>query len=276
MSTQTGVRIEPGDPRQRMEASKMTGRMAGASARFKARVAGGLYLISIVGGFFAVGFIPAAIVVPGNLAATASNLLAHELLYRLGLAVHLIILLVNIPLAVIFYDLFKVVNRSLALMVAFFTLVGTAIEGVTVINQFTPLLLLEGGRYASVWTAAQIQALAYLPIQLQTSGFNVVLVFFGWYGLLTGYLIFRSSFLPRILGVLLAIGGLCYLTNSFASFLSPAFAAGLFPYIQVPSLIGEGSFCLWLTLMGVNVSGWEQQAGAARETDRSLSARAVE
>jgi len=241
----------------------MMERIAETSPRRWARIAGGLYLTVIVGGIFAVGFVPAAIVVPGDAAATAHNILGNELLYRLGLVAHIIILAFNMPLAVIFYGLFKVVNRRLSLLVAFFTLVGTAIEGANLLNQFAPLILLEGGRYSSVFSAEQLQALAYMPLELQLIGFNLALVFFGFYCLSIGYLVFRSTFLPRIVGVLMAIGGLCYLTNSFAYFLAPGFAASLFPYIQVPSLIGEGSLTLSLIVIGVNVQRWKEQASAA-------------
>src|SRR5436309_1778998 len=122
-------------------------RIAEASPRRWARIAGGLYLINIVGGFFAIGVVPSLLVVPGDAAVTASNILANELLYRLSLAVHIVILLTNIPLAAIFYDLFKVVSRRLSLFVVFFTLVGTAIEGASLLNQFVPLILLQGGHY---------------------------------------------------------------------------------------------------------------------------------
>src|SRR5215469_899350 len=124
MKPQPGAGIEPytGD-------SQVTERTVQVSPRLKARIAGGLYLIIIVGGFFAIGYVPAALVVAGDAAATAHNILAHELLYRLGLVAHMINLVCNIPLALIFYELFKVVSRRLALLVVFFTLVGTAIEG---------------------------------------------------------------------------------------------------------------------------------------------------
>jgi len=224
----------------------MMERIAEASPRRWARIAGGLYLTVIVGGFFAVGFVPAAIVVAGDAAATAHNILGNELFYRLGLVAHIIILPFN-----------------MSLLVVFFTLVGTAIEGANLLNQFAPLILLEGGRYSSVFSAGQLQALAYMPLELQLIGFNLALVFFGFYCLSIGYLVFRSTFLPRIVGVLMAIGGLCYLTNSFAYFLAPGFAASLFPYIQVPSLIGEGSLTLSLIVIGVNVQRWKERASAA-------------
>ena len=237
-------------------------RLAGTSPRQLARIAGGLYLLNIVGGAFAIGFVPAVVVVSGNAAATAHNIQANELLYRLGLVAHILITVTNIPLAVIFYDLFKVVNRRLALLVVFFTLVGTAIESANLLNQFAPLILLNGAQYSSALTTEQLQALAYLPIGLQTISYNISGVFFGFYGLCTGYLVFRSTFQPRVIGVLPAIGALCYLTYSFASFLSPGFAAHLVPSIQLPSLVGEGSFSLWLLIVGVNVQRWTERASA--------------
>jgi hypothetical protein len=235
-------------------------RIEGASPRFLARIAGGLYLINIVGGAFAIGFVPAMVVVAGDAAATAHNIQSHELLYRSGLVAHIVITVTNIPLAVIFYDLFKVVNRRLALMVVFFTLVGTAVEGADLLNQFVPLILLGGGHYSTAFTAEQVQALGNMPIDLQGVGYDISSVFFGFYGLTIGYLVFRSTFLPRVIGVLLAIGASCYLTFSFADLLAPDFAAHLVPYIQLPSLIGEGSFSLWLLIAGLNVQRWKELA----------------
>src|SRR5262249_23467390 len=112
-------------------------------------------------------------------------------------------------------------------------------------------------------TAEQLQAQVSTPLELQPIGFNLGQVFYGGNLLVTGYLIFRSTFLPRTLGLLLAIGALCYLTYSFTDFLAPEFAAHLVPYIQVPSGLGELALCLWLLAMGVNVSRWEVQASAA-------------
>jgi hypothetical protein len=170
-------------------------------------MAGGLYLIVIVAGAFAVGYVPAALVVPGDAAATAHNIQAHELLYRLSIVAHVIILLCNVLLALFFYDLFKVVNRRLALLVVFFTLVGTAIEAAYLLNQFAPLILLADGRSVSALTAEQLQAQVSAPLALQASGYNVHQAFYDGYLLCAAYLVFRSTFLPRALGVVLAIGG---------------------------------------------------------------------
>jgi uncharacterized protein DUF4386 len=259
MTAQPGARIDPRDPQQRAGVSQAREWIAEASPQHLARIAGGLYVIIIVAGFFAIGWVSATIIVPGDAAATAHNILAHELLYRLGLMAHIIILPCNIVLALIFYDLFKVVSRRLALLVVFFTLVGTAVEGANLLDQFAPLRLLGGGHYLSVFTTEQLQALAYMPLASQTIGYDIQQVIYAGYLIVAGYLIFRSTFLPRAVGVLLAIGGLCYLIYSFAGFLAPEFAAGLVPYIQVPSGVAELSLCLWLLVMGVNVERWEKR-----------------
>jgi hypothetical protein len=172
--------------------SYMTNRAPEASPRTLARIAGSLYLIVIFGGIFAAGYVPAALIVSGDAAATARNILAHQTLYRLSLVVHIIILLCNVPLAVIFYELFGAVSRRISLLVAFFLLVGTAIEAVTLQSQFAPLLLLGGGRSLGAFSTAQLQAQSYASLQMQTTGFDISLVFFGCYCLATGYLILNS------------------------------------------------------------------------------------
>jgi hypothetical protein len=193
------------------------------SPRQLARMAGALYLINIVGGAFAITIVPAMLLVAGNAAATAHNIQTHELLYRSGLAAHVLVTVTNVPLALIFYELFKVVNRRLALL----------------------------------------DALAYLPWNLSSNEYSLHTVFFAFDIITAAYLVFRSTFLPRAIGVLLAIDGLAYLVYSFTFFLAPGFAAQLVPWIQFPALIGEGSFCLWLLVVGVNVERWEKRASAA-------------
>jgi Domain of unknown function (DUF4386) len=170
--------------------------------------------------------------------------------------------LCNVPLALIFYDLFKVVNRSLSALVAFFILVVTAIESANLLNYYAPLILLQGVD-PSAFEPEQLHAFAYMSLALHAIGFNVAVVFFAFYDLLIGYLVFRSGFLPRILGVLMMVAGFCYLVNSCASFLTPRFAAQLLPYILVPSAVGELALCLWLLVVGVDVENWSRQAYAA-------------
>lgn len=236
--------------------------ITGASPRRLARIAGGLYLINIVFGAFAIGVVPAILIVH-NMATTAHNIQAHELLYRLGLAAHIVVTLTNIPMAVIFYDLLKVVNRRLALLDVFFTLVATAVEVASLPSQFTPLLLLGSRRYTSALPPAQLHALAYLPGDLSNIDYSIYVVFYGFDILCVAYLVFRSTFLPRAIGVLLAIDSLAYLLDGFTNFLAPGVAAHLVPWIGLPTIFGEGSLCLWLLVAGVDAGRWKERASAA-------------
>src|ERR687886_12047 len=237
--------------------------IAGTAPRQLARIAGALYLINIVLGAFAISIVPAVVVVAGDAAATAHNIQTHELLYRLGLAAHGVVTVTNVPLAVIFYELFRVVNRRLALLDACFILVATAIEAAGLVNQFVPLVLLGSGPYTSALPTAQLEALAYVPSALSGIGYSIAQVFFTFDLLTIGYLVLRSTFLPRVIGVLLAIAGLSYLIYSLANLLAPAFAGNLVPWIQLPSLLGEGSLCLWLLIVGLNAQRWNERANAA-------------
>ena len=137
---------------------------------------------------------------------------------------------------------------------------GCALGALSGVFQLAPLAVLGGAQYLSVFTVEQLQALALLLLKLQAHAYNIGLVFFGFYCILIGYLIFRSLFLPRILGALMVFAGLGWLT-----FLSPPLANHLSPYILAPGLLGEGSLTLWLLVIGVNAQRWKEQAGAAGE-----------
>src|SRR5436190_10702384 len=167
--------------------------LGGGSPRRLARIAGALYLVNILGGAYAITIVPAMLIVQDDLAATAQNIQTHELLYRSGLAAHLVVTTTNVPLAVIFYELFKVVNRRLALLDAFFILVATAIEAAGLLNQFAPLVLLGNGPYASALPAAQLQALAYLPTVLSGIHYSIHTVFFGFDIIIFAYLVLMST-----------------------------------------------------------------------------------
>jgi hypothetical protein len=232
--------------------------ITGASPRSLARMAGALYLVNIVLGAIAIGFIPAALIVTDNAAATAHNIQANELLYRFGIAAHVVVTATNVPLAVIFYELFKVVNRRVTLLLVFFLLVGTAVESATLLNRFAALALLNGPHAGAL---ADQQALSYAAVTV--TGYDLSNVFYGFYALAIGYLVFKSTFLPRAIGVLLVIDGISYLVYSFADMLAPGFAANLVPWAQVPILPAEGSLCVWFLIAGVNVRRWSERAATA-------------
>jgi hypothetical protein len=234
----------------------MTDRTVEASPRLKARIAGALYLIS--GTLFVRGM-P---VVTGDAAATAHNILAHPALFRLGFVAELLSAPLYIAVTLLLYELLRPVNGSLSLVATVFSVVGSTIGAVDCLLHFAPLIVLGGSNYLSVFNVEQLQALALLSLNLHTQGLNICMIFFGFFCLLIGYLIFRSIFLPRIIGVLLAIAGSCYLIYYLASFLSPEFATHLYPYILIPGL-AEIVLALWLLVMGVNVQRWNEQASAA-------------
>jgi hypothetical protein len=222
-----------------------------------ARITGIVYLLYFLTAVFA-EFLVRGLVVSGDAVATANNILAHQLLYRLGLATALVATACYVAVTALLYDLFRPVNRSLSLLAAFFSLLGCAIQAFGSLLQLAPLVVLGGGQYLSVFKAEQLRALALMFLDLNAQAAGTSLVFFGFYCLLIGYLILRSSFLPRILGVPMAMAGFGWLT-----FLLPPLAEYLSPYILVLGFLAELSLCLWLLVIGVNVSRWKQQAGAA-------------
>jgi hypothetical protein len=258
MTAELGAATAPSNPPQHraMGDTRVTQRRSGVSPRLQARMAGVIALITTTSGFTAI--VVGGLVVDSDAAATAHNILAHEMLFRLAVAGSVISLL-YIAFTLLLYNLFIPVSRNLSLLAAFFSLVGCAVGAVNSLLLLAPLVVLENAQSLSSLSTPQLQAQALLFCKLYAQGSNISLVLFGTYDLLIGYLIFRSTFLPRILGVLLAISGLCYLINSFAIILSPTFAAHLLPYILIPG--GSDLLLpLWLAVVGVNTERWKEQA----------------
>ena len=234
----------------------MTVRIAEASPWPNARITGVVYLLYFLTAIVAV-LLVRGLVVSGDAAATANNILAHEPLYRSGFAIGLIGTALYVALTALFYGLFKTVNKSLALLASFFGLVGCAIQASGSLFQVAPMVILGGSRYLSVFTVEQLQALALMFLNLNAQAGYISIIFFGLFDIAIGYLIFRSTFLPRFFGVLMAIAGLGWLT-----FLSPPLADYLSPYVDVLGFIAEAVLMLWLLVMGVNVQRWKEQASA--------------
>lgn len=241
-----------------MSTAVMTGRIAETSPRLKARITGVFYLITILTGIFAQGFVSERLVVQGDAAATATNILTHSSLFQLGYAVFLIEMACQIAMTALFYELLKPAGRSVSLLAAFLGFAGCVIKTFSRVFFITPLFVLGGSHYLSVFSAEQLQPLALLLLKVNDRGAAMALVFFGFYALLTGYLIIRSTFLPRILGVLGIFGGVGWL-----SFLYLPLGYRLFPYIAALGLLGAVLLVLWLLVFGVNEQRWKEQASAA-------------
>jgi len=228
-----------------------------AVPRTYARVGGLIYLAIIFLGLFGEAMVRESVVVSGNAEATLRNLMASQMQWRLSIVGDLVMHILDVPLIVIMYYLLKPVDRLLALVATVANVVQTAVLAANKLTLIVPLLLLQkpGDIPASTWEAT----LSFLAIRLHGYGFGIGLLFFGVACLVRGYLVFRSTYFPRTLGVLLALAGLAYLVNSVALLLAPAVAAKLFPAILAPALVGEGAFCLWLLVKGVDQSAWERR-----------------
>lgn len=235
----------------------MTDPTAQFSPQAYARTGGVLYLIIIAAGLFAEAFVRSRLIVPADAAATATNILAHPTLFRLGIAADLSTFLCAIALTVILYALLKPVNRNLALLMLLFNLAQDAIGGMNALNTYRSLQLLGGADYLKVFSPEQLQAMALLALKAHSVGFGIALMFFGPSCIALGYLVFHSGFLPRILGILMAIAGACYLVNGLTSILFPPLASILF---LLPAFIAELSLALWLTVRGVDVPTWKERA----------------
>jgi Domain of unknown function (DUF4386) len=240
------------------------------SPRAKARLAGVFEALEGLTSAFGQVNVLGNLIVVGNATATAANILKHETLFRLGFASSLIGVVFHLGWAFLFYQLFRPVNRSVSFCAVLVILVGCAIQAVAALLYLFPLPVLTAGSSLSALTEQQLQALAYMFLKLNGLAFDSYLVFFGLWCVLTGYLIFRSSFLPRILGVLLAIDGLGRMT-----FMSPPLGHYLFPAIAVASGLAEIPLQLWLLIFGVNNERWKAQAEGMGRSNSVQSVRAA-
>lgn len=239
-------------------------RIAETSPRLKARVAGVLYLITLLAGVFAQMYVSGRLVVEGDAAATAANILSHKSWFQLGFAVYLVEMACQIATMALFYDLLMPAGRSVSLVAAFLGLAGCVIKTLARLFYLAPLFILGGADYLNAFSLGHLQALALLSFKVNDHGTGIGMVFFGFYAFLKGYLIVRSTFLPRILGVLSMLAGLSLLT-----FLSPMLGPRLFLYISALGLLGAAPQILWLLVFGVDEQRWKEQASTVTESDRA-------
>src|SRR5438270_5383479 len=176
--------------------------------RTLARMAGVFQVLEAITATFGQVIILGRLVVPFNAAATAANILGHEQLFWLGFALSVFGVIFHIAYALLFCDLFKPVNRRISLFAMLVLLVASAVQALTAVLYLGPMIILNAGNSLSAFTAEQLQALAYVFVRLNGYAFNTHIILFGLWCLLTGFLIFKCTFMPRVLGVLLMISGL--------------------------------------------------------------------
>jgi hypothetical protein len=237
----------------------MTTRTAEASPLIYARVAGVLYLIVAIAAFFGPMYVLPNLLVPGDATTTANNIMASESLFRAGIVSYLIIFFSEVALSVVLYVLLRPVSRTLALIATFFRLAMTTIHGINLLNQFFAMLLLSGADYLTVFETDQLHALVLLFLNAHEKGWSIGIAFFSFHVFFLGYLVFKSGYFPRILGVLLILASLSYLIDASAILLLPNYEVTPI-YFAVPIAIAEMVFPLWLLIKGVNVEQWKKRA----------------
>ena len=233
----------------------MTPRTAEPSPQIRARVAGWLYLSLIPFDVFSLQYVSSRLIVPGDAATTANNILASESLFRLSIVSGLIGGVLNILVVLALYQVLKPANKNMAVLMVIFWLVSSPM----MLNELNYLAILFLVHSPAGFTADQVHALVSLFLNLHADGITIAEIFWGLWLLPMGYLVFTSGFLPRILGVLLLIGGVGYLLQSFITLLVPTFNVPIYLFTDW----GEVLFPLWLVIRGVNVERWQKRARAS-------------
>jgi hypothetical protein len=234
----------------------MTNKLTDISLNNAAKIAGIGYVIIFVLGLITNFFIFGSLIIPGNAAETANNILSNEILFRGGMVSWLIVLICDIIIAWALYIFLKPVNKSISLLGAWFRIVYTAIFAITQLNLLIVLILLSGADYLTVFNTNQLNSLVLIFLNGFNYGFLIGLVFFGIHLLFISHLIIRSDYIPKILGILLLLSSLGYLIDSFANFLLSNYEdykTIFLILVAVPGIVGELSFTLWLLIKGTKV-----------------------
>jgi len=226
--------------------------------RVKARLAGLFYLVTIVAGIYAQGVVAERLFASTDATATAANVLAHTTQFRTGFAVYLVEMSAQLVMTALIYELLRPVSRSVALLSALFGFVGCTIKIVARLFYYAPIVILSGSAYLTVFSREQLNALALLLLKVNDQGAALALFFFDVATLLKAYLILRSTFWPRFLGVLAALGGAGWL-----AYVWPPLGARIFVPAAALGLLGAVATIAWLLIVGIDEERWTAEARAA-------------
>jgi hypothetical protein len=226
------------------------------SVQTYARIAGVLLLLSFVGGGFGEAYAPAQLIVPGDAAATAHNLIASDTLFRLGFLGYLIESFTDVALAFLLYVLLRPVNANLAFLAVLFRLMATATFAFGELFYFAPSLILGGEGYLNTFSPDQLNTLALLSLNVYGAASFIFTMHYGVASILFGYLMVRAGYLPRVLGALWVLGGLGFVISNVVWVLAPADAS---PFLLTPQLLASLSLALWLLVRGVDVEKWRER-----------------
>jgi Domain of unknown function (DUF4386) len=240
-----------------------------SSTRNPGRWVGLLYLLVSIPGAFALIYVPGKLIVHGDATATASNIAAHETLFRLGIACNLISQILFMWVALALYDLLKRVNQRQASLMLTLIVVSIPIALLNELNAIAALILVHGADFLSLFDKPQRDALAMLFLTLHNQGFVVAEIFWGLWLFPLGLLVYRSGFLPRILGILLMLNCFTYVVNSFTSLLLPQYGEIVSRWIK-PLGFGELIFMLWLLIMGAKPKSFAGPASSAAASSAAI------
>jgi hypothetical protein len=220
-----------------------------------------MFLISFVAGSFGEFYVPTKLIVAGNAAATVSNIVDHEMLFRLGFAGYLLEALCDVGLALVLYVLLKPVHRNLALLSAFFGLISTALFAVCEMLFFCAPLLVKNPIFAQSFSREQLDVLVYFFVRVYAVGAGLFMVFYGSASLIRGYLIYRSGYIPRFIGVLFGLVGVAFIVKNFTLVLAPAYSSDL---LLAPAPITILALTVWFLVKGVDVDKWNERVSGMR------------
>ena len=227
-----------------------------------ARSAGLLYVLTSAVGFFAMGYVPDKLIVHGNAASTANNIATHETRFRLGIAGELVGQAAFIFVALALYDLLKGVNRRHASLMVILIVVSIPIAYLNELNSVAALVLVRGADFLSAFDKTQRDAMAMLFLNLHGRGFVVAEIFWGLWLFPLAVLVYKSRFLPRFLGIWLALAGCAWVILSLTSILLPQYQDKVNAYLQ-PAMVGEIAFMLWLLIKGAKSQGVHAAASSS-------------
>src|SRR6266496_6799300 len=217
-----------------------------------ARIAGAIYLSMVFTAPFSLIYVPSKLIVRGNAAATADNILAHETMFRLSILGELVGMVIFICLAIALYRLLSSVNKTWAMLMLAFVLVSAAVGFLNTLNNIAAVILFRGGEFLTVLDKSQRDALAMLFLRLHSQGEFINEIFWGVWLFPFGLLVFRSGFLPRFIGVWLMINCFGYVALSVTALFFPDYYEAAFKWAQ-PVLLGELAIMLWLLIKGAKV-----------------------
>ena len=237
---------------------KLTNRTADSSPRAMAHLAGFLYLLIAICSGFSFGYVRTTLIVPGDASATVSTIMASEGLFRLGMAADAVVFLSEIVLIAMLYTLLKPVSKTLSLAAAYARLAMAVMQGMNLLNYGFVLLLLSGAGYLTVFDPDQLHALVLLFLNAYEYVALIWAMFFALHLLVLGYVVYKSGYLPKILGIMLVVAASGYFIDSFGTVLLPQYEALYASVVVLTAIVGELPLSFWLLIKGINVEQWKK------------------